>query len=120
MIRPTAPSPLAAPAAPPDTSPRARLREQADQLEAVFSEQLFKAMRETVPQGEGAFDGGSGEEMFTGLLDQRLAAETPKTWHHGIGEALYRQLSRALPPETTPATAAPTPAAPAATTEDPR
>jgi flagellar protein FlgJ len=30
--------------------------------------------------------------MFTGLLDQRLAAQTPARWEHGLAEALYRQL----------------------------
>ena len=68
-----------------------RLRGVARDLEGVFVEQLFKAMRETVPEG-GVMDGGSGEEMFTGLLDQRLAAQAPARWEHGLAEALYRQL----------------------------
>ena len=68
-----------------------RLRAVARDLEGVFVEQLFKAMRETVPEG-GVMDGGSGEEMFTGLLDQRLAAQAPARWEHGLAEALYRQL----------------------------
>lgn len=70
----------------------AKIRSVAGQLEALFVQQLFKAMRETVPQQEGIVSGGAGEEMFTGLLDQRLAAETPKQWSSGITDALYRQL----------------------------
>lgn len=81
----------------PATTPDARLRKVAKQLEGVFTEQLYKAMRATVPQDEGIVSGGSGEEMFTGLMDQKLAADTPMRWEHGLGEAIYHQLRRALP-----------------------
>jgi flagellar protein FlgJ len=77
----------------------ARLKKTAKQLEGVFVEQLYKAMRETVPQGEGAVEGGTGEDMFTGLMDQKLAAETPTQWAHGLADAAYRQLRKALPQE---------------------
>jgi flagellar protein FlgJ len=73
----------------------ARLAQSVRDLEGVFVEQLFKAMRETVPD-EGLTSGGSGEEMFTTLMDQHLSAEVPQTWDRGIGEALYRQLREAL------------------------
>jgi flagellar protein FlgJ len=69
-----------------------KLRDVVRQLEGVFTEQLFKAMRETVPKDDGIVSGGSGEEIFTGLLDQHLAADTPTQWQNGLGEALYRQL----------------------------
>lgn len=69
-----------------------RLRQAARDLEGVFVEQMFKAMRETVPDG-GVVDGGSGEEMFTTLLDQRLSAAVPGGWERGLSEALYRQLA---------------------------
>ena len=78
-------------AAAPPQSEAERLRGVARDMEGVFVEQLFKAMRETVPEG-GLMDGGSGEAMFTGMLDQHLAAETPARWEHGLAEALYRQL----------------------------
>ena len=78
-------------------SEQARLHKAVQQLEGVFVEQLFKAMRETVPDG-GIVDGGSGEEIFSGLLDQHLSAEVPAGWGErgGLGEALYRQLSRRI------------------------
>ncbi|MES2521496.1 MAG: rod-binding protein [Gemmatimonadota bacterium] len=74
------------------TEKERKLREVAGQLEGMFVQQLFKAMRETVPQGEGIVSGGAGEDIFTGLLDQHLAAETPKQWESGVTAALYRQL----------------------------
>ena len=87
-------------------SDEARLKKTAKQLEGVFVEQLFKAMRETVPQGEGAVEGGTGEDMFTGLMDQKLAAETPTQWDHGLADAAYRQLRKALPQGAAPTAAA--------------
>lgn len=90
-----------------------RLRATARQLEGVFVEQMFKAMRETVPEG-GATSGGSGEEMFTGMLDQSLAGEVPARWSNGLAEALYRQLQRAAGLEGVPSSepASSSPAAP--------
>lgn len=68
-----------------------RLKKVVGQLQGVFVEQLFKAMRETVPT-DGVTDGGPGEAMFSGMMDQHLADELPGQWERGIGDALYRQL----------------------------
>ena len=80
------------PVKPPAVEKDAALRKTARDLEGLFVQQLFKTMRETVPEGEGIVSGGAGEDIFTGLMDQHLAAETPKQWQSGIAEALYRQL----------------------------
>jgi len=97
------------PATPPTAADArgAKLRKAAQQLEGVFVQQLYKAMRDTVPQQEGIVSGGAGEDIFTGLLDQHLAAETPKHWQTGLSDALYRQLSRGLPSDATAAASAP-------------
>ena len=94
MIPPVtaAPSAATAAAARTDTPGDRKLRDAARQLEGVFVQELFKAMRATVPQGEGIVSGGSGEEMFTAMLDQHLATAAPNRWEGGIGDALYRQL----------------------------
>ena len=84
-------SPLGAPAAAPPRD--AKLQQAVTQLEGVFVQQLYKAMREAVPQQEGIVSGGPAEELFTALMDQHLAAETPKHWERGLADALYRQLS---------------------------
>ena len=81
--------------------PRAQLRHLAHQLEGVFLQQLFKAMRETVPQG-GAIAPEPGNEMYNGLFDEAMASQAADRMQRGIGEALYRQMSRHLPPEPTP------------------
>ena len=77
----------------------ARLRKATKQLEGVFVEQLFKAMRATVPE-DGIMNGGSGEEMFTGMLDEHLATLTPGEWKNDLSEALYRQMRSRLPGAT--------------------
>ena len=87
------------------------LRHTAQQMEGAFVEELYKAMRASAPS-EGLLSGGSGEDMFTSLMDQRLAAETPGHWHHGLADALYRRLREsgsshpqhgaAVPAATTP------------------
>ena len=97
VVTPTAATPTV------PAKPDAKLKKAVGDLEGVFVQQLFKAMRETVPQGDGIVSGGSGEDIFTSLMDQHLAAETPHQWHGGIGEALYRQLRHgAVLPETLP------------------
>lgn len=73
---------------------QARLRRAAQQMEGLFVEQMFKAMRESVPEG-GIADGGPGEEMFSGLLDSHLANQVPTSWDHGLGAAIYRQMQAA-------------------------
>lgn len=86
-------------ATPAPQSEQERLRKVARDLEGVFVEQMFKAMRETVPEG-GVVDGGTGEEMFTALLDQKMSALVPARWDDGLAEAVYRQLA---PDSRTPA-----------------
>jgi flagellar protein FlgJ len=90
------PRPLPIGAAKTPADPREKLRALSGQLEAVFINQLFQAMRATVPE-DGPTEAAAGQEMFTSMLDDRLAGEAAQRMQHGIGEALYRQLSRGLP-----------------------
>lgn len=77
-----------------DVSEAQRLATAARQLEGVFVEQLFKAMRATVPE-DGVMSGGAGEEMFTGLMDQHLSERVPSQWQGGLSDALLRQFRAA-------------------------
>lgn len=88
----TSSAPAKPPLPPIDAATDQKLRESAKQLEGLFVQQLFKAMRETVPQQDGIVSASAGEDMFTGLLDQHLAAETPSQWEGGLAEAVYRQM----------------------------
>lgn len=72
-----------------------RLRAAAQLLEGTFYQELFKAMRETVPEG-GAMSGGAGEDMFTGLLDQHVSEAAALKSTRGLGQALYAQFASRL------------------------
>lgn len=78
--------------APAGVDEATRLRHVARELEGVFVQEMFKAMRETVPEA-GPFGGGAGEEMFTAMLDGEIATRAPERWERGLAEALYRQLA---------------------------
>jgi flagellar protein FlgJ len=75
---------------------RARVRKLAQDLEGVFLDQLFKAMRQSVPQ-DGAIGSAPGQEMFTEMFDERMATEAARHMSRGLGDALYRQLAAKLP-----------------------
>jgi Rod binding domain-containing protein len=105
-IRPlvrSAPSPAAS-----SPAELARLRKTATQMEGMFVQQLFNAMRETVPH-DGIAGGSPGEEIFTSLFDQHIAETAPAKWHHGLADAIARQMERRLGAPTPTSVAAPTP-----------
>jgi flagellar protein FlgJ len=79
-----------------DAAREAKLRKAAHDLEGVFVNEMFKAMRATVPD-DGLLAQNSGQDMFTGMLDQHLAETYAEHAGKGMGEALYHQLSRRLP-----------------------
>ena len=94
-VPPSRGSGVASVAAVADRAPQseaARLARTAKQLEGVFVQQLYKAMRDTVPE-DGIARGGAGEDTFTSLMDQHIAEQTPGKWHHGLAGAIERVLT---------------------------
>ncbi len=86
-IRPDARAALAA--APPRDTAQA-LRTQSRALESLFLNQLFQAMRASVPRAEEG--GDSAAELFDSWLDERVAQLAAERSTRGPGEAMYRQL----------------------------
>lgn len=80
-------------AAPADAI-EARLRETALQLQGVFVQQLFQAMRETVPSDDPLVAGGLGEDIFRGMFDEHVAGSVPAALDraNGLTDAIVRQL----------------------------
>ena len=72
------------------TPAEARLRKTALQLEGLFVQRLFAAMRATVPQ-DGAFSAGSAETTFTSMLDEKFAEQ------YDVPVCIHRQVTYALP-----------------------
>ncbi len=90
------------PAAPAETaSPlHNKLRRACQEMEAAFLRQLLETMRESVPKEDGLFGQSEGEEIFTQMLDDKLASEAAERMTRGLGEALYRQLAPRLDMES--------------------
>jgi peptidoglycan hydrolase FlgJ len=101
-----APSVSGAGGAPIDPREAAMKKAAAD-LEGLFVQQLYKSMRESVSSDGGLVEKSQGEEIFAGLMDERLAADTGTRWHRGLGDAIYRALRQKAGLETpAPATVA--------------
>ncbi len=89
----TAPSVSAVSGLPPDAR-EAAVRKAAADLQGLFIQQLYKTMRESVPDSGGLVEKSQGEEVFAGLMDEHLAADTGTRWHRGLGDAIYRTLAQ--------------------------
>jgi flagellar protein FlgJ len=91
-----------------------KLRKAAADLQGLFVQQLYKTMRASVPTDGGIVEQSQGEEVFAGLMDERLAADTGTRWHRGLGDAIYRALRTKAGLDAAPAapSAAPIPEAP--------
>lgn len=72
-----------------------KLLEASQSLEAVFLNQLFKAMRETIPEG-GLLDGGEGEALFSGMLDATMSEAMAQRLERGMAAGIYRQMQPLL------------------------
>lgn len=70
----------------------APLRQAAADFESLFINQMFQAMRRSVPQSK-LFGGSSGETLFREMLDAQWASNLANAGGLGIGELLYRQLA---------------------------
>ncbi len=92
----------------PAQSDDTRLKKTALQLEGLFVQRLFAAMRDTVPQ-DGLVPQSDAENTFTQMLDEKMSEQVPSQWNgeHSLAQALYHQLRQRLSPA-----AASTPAAP--------
>jgi flagellar protein FlgJ len=76
-----------------------KLQKACADLEAIFVNMMFKQMRSTV-QKSGLIDGGSAEEMYEDMLFENYAEEASKGKGTGLGDMLYRQLSKSMNTES--------------------
>jgi Rod binding domain-containing protein len=90
--------PVASPKAPADSAgarTRAQVRRLSHDLEGVFLNQLFQAMRASVPNAAPGSD-APAQQLFDAMLDETMAERAAQRSNRGIGEALYHQLERRL------------------------
>ncbi|MDB4878190.1 MAG: Flagellar protein FlgJ [Gemmatimonadetes bacterium] len=95
-------TPPVLPGAAPLSPAEAKLKKTALQLEGVFVQRMFAAMRDTVPDG-GIAAPSSAESTFTGMLDEKMAEKVPAQWdgQHSLAQALYHQLRQRLGSQAT-------------------
>ena len=98
------------PVLPPASDPEARLKKTALQLEGLFVQRLFAAMRDTIPD-DGLVSQSNAESTFTGMLDEKFAEQVPTQWNgeHSLANALYNQLRQRLSPPAIAPTGSGTP-----------
>jgi flagellar protein FlgJ len=98
----------------------ARLRKTATQMEGLFVQKMFAAMRQTVNSEDGVLPQSSAGDNFTQLLDEKFSEKVPAQFAgtHSLAHALYNQLRQQLPGADT-TTKAPGAALPLNTAIDP-
>ena len=73
----------------------ASLRKSCQQFESVYLEEMFKAMRKSVPDS-GVIKKGVATETYQEMLDTEMAKKASTGKGLGIGEAMYQQLHKQL------------------------
>lgn len=69
------------------------LLEACKEFEAYFVEQMFKAMRATVPKSESSTS-ASALDMFEDNLYQEYAKQTAESGQLGLAQQLFEQMKR--------------------------
>jgi peptidoglycan hydrolase FlgJ len=67
------------------------LRESCREMEAMFVQQMYQAMRKNVPEN-GLVPKDNATKIFQDMLDTQMASETAKGKGIGLGEKMYNQL----------------------------
>ncbi|MBF0102130.1 MAG: rod-binding protein [Desulfobacterales bacterium] len=71
-----------------------KLRQACEDYEAIFLQELFKSMRNTVPT-DGIFGKSLQKDIFESMLDQEIAnsiAKSPQSV--GLKDIIYNQLKK--------------------------
>ena len=71
------------------------LRKSCREFEAIYINEMYKAMRKTVPDS-GLFKKDMSSELYKEMLDMEMAKQTASGKGMGIGEAMYEQLKRQM------------------------
>ena len=72
-----------------------RLREAANEFEAIFIQQMLKTMRKTSLESD-LIPKSEGEKIFRSMLDEQYARLSAKSGSLGLGEMIFQQLKTNL------------------------
>ena len=70
-----------------------KLKEAAQQFEAIFIQQMYKEMRKTVPD-DGLIQRGNADDVYTQLQDLEAAKVTAQQGGIGLAEMMIQQLTK--------------------------
>ena len=70
-----------------------RMNQTAQDFEAIFIQQVFKGMRQTVPEG-GLLPRGQAEEIYSDLQDMEAAKQLTRHGGIGLAEMLLEQMQK--------------------------
>lgn len=73
------------------TQKAAEAKQTAQKFEAVFLGQMTQLMMQSVETGD-EFSGGHGEEMFRGVLAEKLGSEMARTGGVGLAPSVLAQI----------------------------
>ncbi len=68
-----------------------KLKEAAQQFEAIFIQQMFKEMRKTIPD-DGLIQRGNAEDVYAQLQDLEAAKITAQHGGIGLADLMMQQL----------------------------
>lgn len=75
-----------------------KLRKTCRDFEAVYINEMYKAMRKTVPDS-GLFEKDTASELYKDMLDMEMAKATAAGKGLGIGETMYQQMKDKIAPQ---------------------
>ena len=71
-----------------------KLKQKAREFEAIFVQQVFKSMRQTIPEGK-LLPRGNAEQIYTDFQDMEAAKRLSEQGGIGLAEMLVEQLQKA-------------------------
>ncbi|MEA3469220.1 MAG: rod-binding protein [Thermodesulfobacteriota bacterium] len=69
------------------------LRKSCREFEAIYINEMYKTMRQTVPDS-GLFKNDMADNLYREMLDMEMARQTAAGDGMGIGKAMYEQLKK--------------------------
>jgi len=76
---------------------KAKLRKASRDFEEIFIRELLKSMRATL-QDDGMFGSGAQGEIFSGMMDDAIAAKIAERGNLGLGDVLYQRMVHKIDP----------------------
>ena len=74
------------------------IRQRCQDFGAIYIQSLFKAMRQTIPDG-GLFSRDTAHEIYEDLLDGEIATQIARKQGLGLADEMYKQIMRLRHPQ---------------------